>query len=129
IKKLKKTSDKIIMGQKVTEDDYENINLMNEKFELQPGESILIQSNEYFKIPVDKTAQFMERYSVKLLGLLISPSSYMNPGYEGTMSFVAYNQTSVPIEMVPGIKFAQLAVFQLTSSSEKPYHEQDAKYL
>src|SRR5699024_3162258 len=59
----------------------------------------------------------------------ISPSSYMNPGYEGTMSFVAYNKTSVPIEMVPGIKFAQLAVFQLTSSSEKPYHEQDAKYL
>ena len=53
----------------------------------------------------------------------------MNPGYEGTMSFVATNVNSVPIRLTPGVKFCQVALFELTSISEKPYEKQDAKYM
>lgn len=52
----------------------------------------------------------MERHSVRLLGLSVSPASYLNPGYEGRMT-------------------NQLAIFELTSETEKPYKEQNPKYL
>ncbi len=75
-------------------------------------------------------AQILERYSIKLLGLQISPASYMNPGYEGKMTFVAFNQSPKPIRLTPGIKFSQLALFELSTISERPYRNQeDAKYL
>lgn len=121
--------NEIILGEKVNDDQYEVIDLQKQNFYLQPNESVLVRTVEFFKVPDNMAAQILERYSVKLLGLSISPASYMNPGYEGTMSFVAYNQTPKPIRLTPGIKFAQLAMFELSTVSEKPYRKQDAKYL
>jgi len=89
----------------------------------------LVQCNEYIKVPTNMSALILERYSVKLLGLSISPASYLNPGYEGRMTFVAVNNASVPIQLVPGIKFCQLAVFELSTEAEKPYRKQNPKYL
>lgn len=125
------SSDKdIILGKEVTEDQYKEIDLLAEEFYLEPNHSVLVQSHEYFKIPDDMVAQVYERYSMKLLGLYISPASYMNPGYEGKMSFVAYNQTTNRIRLTPGIKFAQVAVMYISTTAEKPYKKQgDAKYL
>lgn len=119
----------IILGQEVTEDQYEEIDISKESFYLNPNESVLIQTVEYFKIPNNMSGQINERYSIKLLGLMISPASYLNPGYEGKMSFVAYNQSPKPIRLTHGVSIAQLAIFQLSSESENPYRKQDAKYL
>lgn len=119
----------IILGQEVTEDQYEEIDISKESFYINPNESVLIQTVEYFKIPNNMSGQINERYSIKLLGLMISPASYLNPGYEGKMSFVAYNQSPKPIRLTHGVSIAQLAIFQLSSESENPYRKQDAKYL
>jgi dCTP deaminase len=129
--KIKKyISDKeIVMGDEIQPEQYEEIDISKEPFLLKPNESVLVQSVESFNVPDDMSAQINERYSIKLLGLYISPASYMNPGYRGTMSFVAYNQSPVPIRLVPGIKFAQLALFKLSSVSDNPYWKQDAKYM
>jgi dCTP deaminase len=123
-------SDKVIvMGDEIQPEQYKEIDISNEPFLLRPNESVLVQSVESFNIPDDTSAQINERYSIKLLGLYVSPASYINPGYRGTMSFVAYNQSPVPIRLVPGIKFVQLALFKLSSVSDHPYWKQDAKYM
>ncbi|GFN31340.1 hypothetical protein PCURB6_16000 [Paenibacillus curdlanolyticus] len=129
--KIKKyiSGEPIVLGKEITEDMYIEVDISKEDFYLQPSESVLIKSHEYFKVPVDKLAIIPERYSVKLTGLMISPASYMNPGYQGKLSFLAVNHSSVPIRLLPGIKFTQLAVAQLTSESDKPYGKQDAKYM
>lgn len=121
-------TDPVVFGAKEDESDYQVIDLEKETFLLGPQESVLVKSVEYFRIPDDMIGLVLERYSVKLMGLTISPASYMNPGYEGTLSFVMVNNSSRPIQLVPGVKFCQLSVAMLNSPSARPYNKQDARY-
>ncbi|MGU3462062.1 dCTP deaminase [Bacillus sp. D48C] len=122
--KIYESQDPIILGAEVPIEFYKEVDIRTEEFYLKPNQSILVQTNEYFKIPTNMAAQILERYSVKLLGFMISPASYMNPGYEGRLSFLAINHSSVPIRLTPGIKFCQLALIKLTSEALKPYNKQ-----
>ncbi|HDR4517381.1 TPA: dCTP deaminase [Bacillus cereus] len=124
--KVYDSTEPIILGAEVPAERYKDINISTEEFILQPNQSVLVQTNEYFKIPSNMAANILERYSVKLLGIMFSPASYINPGYEGRMSFLAVNNSSVPIRLVPGIKFCQLAMYKLTSESLKPYSKQSS---
>lgn len=123
------SKDKHIIVNKPPESDYETIDINKEEFLLNPNESILVQSYEYFRIPNNMIAIILERYSVKLLGLVVSPASYMNPGYEGRLSFLMTNHSNSPIQLISGVKFCQMAVAELSTESEKPYIKQDAKYM
>lgn len=127
--KVYKSGEDIILGRKLEDSDYDEFDISEKDFYLEPGGSVLVQSKEYFRIPTNTAGQVFERYSIKLLGLQISPASYLNPGYEGTMTFVAFNQSSKRIRLTPGIKFCQLALYKLTTESEKPYKKQEAKYF
>lgn len=122
-------SEKIILGSKVPDDFYETINITDTTFSLSPGESILAQSYESFNIPTNMVAVIFEKYSIKLLGLVVSPASYMNPGYKGRLSFLITNHSKSPIQLVAGHKFCQLAIAELTSESIKPYNKQDGNYM
>lgn len=130
-KQIKKhvSQEKWIMGNKKPDEHYETIDISEEDFYLSPNESVLVQAYEYFKIPTNMAAVILERYSIKLLGLVVSPCSYMNPGYEGRLSFLITNHSNVPIQLISGVKFCQLAITELSSEAEKPYQKQDAKYM
>jgi dCTP deaminase len=120
----------IILGAKIPPEYYDSIDISEKEFYLMPNQSVLIQSYESFNIPDDMNALVYERYGVKLTGLMISPASYMNPGYEGRLSFLAINHMNVPIRLVPGIEFSQIALYKLTSKALKPYPKQrNASYL
>jgi dCTP deaminase len=121
--------EKLVMVNKIKEEDYLTIDLNEEEFYLEPNQSVLVQAYEYFKIPTNMSAIIFERYSVKLLGLVVSPASYMNPGYEGRLSFLMINNSPVPIQLVAGVKFCQLGLLELTSIAEKPYEKQNGKYM
>ncbi|MDX8288822.1 dCTP deaminase [Metabacillus indicus] len=121
--------ENLVMVNKIPEDHYEKIDISETDFFLKPNESVLVQAFEYFKIPTNMAALILERYSIKLLGLVVSPASYMNPGYEGRMSFLLTNHSSSPVQLVAGVKFCQLGIAELSSESDKPYKKQDGKYM
>jgi len=122
--------DSIVLGNKIPEGNYDTIDLTDtENVTLNPNESILVQAHEYFKIPTNMVGVIFEKYSFKLTGVTVSPASYMNPGYEGRLSFLMTNNSSVPVQLTPGIKFSQLGIMELSSESEKPYALQDARYM
>ncbi|WP_100400616.1 dCTP deaminase [Bacillus sp. FJAT-44742] len=123
------SDEPIIMGKEVTEDHYKSIDLTKDDYMLQPKQSVLVQTSEFIKVPEDKSARIYERYSVKSLGLIISPAHYMNPGYRGKISLLAFNSTNTPIKLVPGIKCCQIGLFELGTKPWKPYEKQDAKYM
>ncbi|MFC4618554.1 dCTP deaminase [Camelliibacillus cellulosilyticus] len=124
-----KADDPIILGQEMTDNQYEKISLDRVDFWLAPNETVLIQTNEYIKVPNDKTARIYERYSIKSLGLLVSPAHYINPGYRGKISLTLTNHSSVPVKLTPGIKICQFGLFELTSLPLAPYEKQNAKYM
>jgi dCTP deaminase len=122
-------TEPIILGREVTEDHYLNIDLTKEDFWLQPNESVLVKTFEFIRVPADMSARSYERYGVKSLGLQISPSHYMNPGWRGKITLVALNVSQVPIQLVPGVQICQIGFHQLTSISDKPYECQEGKYM
>lgn len=130
-KQVKKNvfTEKWIMGNEIPDSHYETIDISEKDYFLKPNESVLVQSYEYFNIPNDMIGVIFERYSIKLLGLVVSPASYMNPGYEGRLSFLVTNHSSSPIQLMAGVKFCQLAIAELSSEADRPYLKQDAKYL
>lgn len=119
----------IILGEKLEESMYETVNILERDFILNPNESVLVHSNETFKIPTNMSGLIIEKYSLKLTGLVISPASYMNPGYQGNMTFLATNHSPSPIKLVPGFKFCQLAIIELSSEADKPYQLQNKSYM
>lgn len=119
----------IVMGEPPNVDGYEDIDLSMGETTLQHGESILIQTHEFVRIPEDYSAVTFERFGVKSLGLVVSPAHYMNPGFQGRISLLAVNHGMTPIRLVPGIKICQIALFRLSSTPEKPYALQDGKYM
>jgi len=121
--------EKHIIVNEVSDADYELIDINSNYFYLNSNESVLVQSHEYFKIPTNMAGIIFERYSIKLKGLVVSPASYMNPGYEGRLSFLMTNHSNSPIQLVQGVKFCQLSISPLSRESDFPYIKQDAKYM
>lgn len=124
-----KSDEPIVLGKQVTQEQYDVIDISQKEFWLQPKESVLIQTHEFIRIPNNLTGRVYERYSVKSLELMISPASYLNPGYRGQLGLVATNNNKVPIRLVPFIKICQLGLLKLSSEPLKPYEKQDGKYM
>lgn len=108
---------------------YEEIDLMNEIFYLQPGEMIQGYTNEYIKIPPTLVAQVHNRSSLARFGLRVDASSFVNPGYEGNLQLVISNISTHPVQIVAGLRVCQLVLIEV-DGVEKPYNlQEDAKYL
>ena len=123
------STEAIILGKEIPMDHYLDIDISNQELLVVPGESVLVHTAEFVKVPSNLSARVYERYSVKSLGLMISPAHYMNPGYRGNVGLLAINHSPVPIRLIPGVKICQIGFFELSSEPEKPYEQQDSKYM
>ena len=97
-----------------------------DKFILHPNELVLASTLEYFVLPSDISAQVITRSSYGRLGLLSATAVQVQPNFHGCLTLELVNLGTVPLELIPGERIAQL-VFSKTGST--PLNEDDASYL
>lgn len=93
-----------------------------EAFILHPGEFVLASTYEVVSLPDDIASRLEGKSSLGRLGLLThSTAGFIDPGFSGHVTLELSNVATLPIMLYPGMKVGQLCLFQLSSSSERPY--------
>ncbi len=100
-----------------------------ESITISPGQFILGHSMEYLKLPPKIAGQVEGRSSFARLGLQIHmTASFIDPGFEGVLTFEIFNAGPNPIKLFPGLRIAQLRFFK-ANNPFIPYNRNlEAKY-
>jgi dCTP deaminase len=96
---------------------------IGEAFYLHPNKVMLAGTIEYLSIPNDLAGRVQARSSYERLGLSIS--TLANPGYRGALTLTLVNTGNTPIVLYPGVRVAQMSLYQLENSPES----YEGKYL
>lgn len=88
---------------------------------LHPGEFMLGSTLEYLSLPPDLMAYVIGRSSLGRLGLIIATATHVAPGYKGTLTLELTNVGTLPIQLWPGVRIAQLVVHRLSRSVGEGY--------
>ena len=91
------------------------------KFTLHPGMLALGSSFEYLCMPADLECQVEGRSSWARLGLQIATASPIEPGFKGVVTFELSNVGTIPLELHPGVRIAQLIFREARPILSKPY--------
>jgi len=98
------------------------IEISGEGFVLHPGEFILGSTVEGFKIPTDLAGKLEGKSSLARLGLVIhATAGYVDPGFEGQLTFEISNISRLPIRLYGGMKVAQICFVKMSSPAQIPY--------
>jgi dCTP deaminase len=93
-----------------------------EPFVLHPGEFVLASTLETVTLSDRYAARLEGKSSLGRLGLLThSTAGWIDPGFSGRVTLELSNVANLPIKLWPGMSIGQLCVFQLSSSSARPY--------
>lgn len=100
-----------------------------EPFVLHPGEFALGSTLEYIKLSNDITGRLEGRSTWGRVGLQVhSTAGFIDPGFEGTLTFELHNMGKLPLPLYPGVRVAQISFFSCAPVSEKYVDKTGAKY-
>lgn len=88
---------------------------------LRPHSFILATSQEYVSLPDDLTAFVEGRSSIGRMGLFIQNAGWIDPGFEGQITFELFNASDVPIQLTSDIRIAQLVFVKMSNPCRRPY--------
>jgi dCTP deaminase len=100
-----------------------------EPFILHPNDFVLASTLEYIIIPNHLTARLEGRSTWGRVGLQVhSTAGFVDPGFEGSLTFELNNMGKLPLPLYPGIRVGQLS-FHKMNESRKLYATKDgSKY-
>lgn len=91
-------------------------------FVLHPREFVLAATMESIGLPADLVGRLEGRSSLGRVGLLIhSTAGFVDPGWSGTLTLELANVSNLPIRLFPGMRVAQLSLFQADAPALRPY--------
>lgn len=88
-------------------------------FLLHPGSLILVPTFEWVKIPANIQGIVTARSSWAREGLNIATANIINPNYQGIITLELANFGDIPIRLSPGLRLAQLALYELSIHEEE----------
>ncbi|MBI4717041.1 MAG: dCTP deaminase [Planctomycetes bacterium] len=93
-----------------------------EAFVLHPGEFALASTLEFIRLPRDIAARLEGRSSYGRLGIEVhSTAGFVDPGYDGNLTFELKNSGKLPVKLRPGLRVAQLCFFTV-NDVQVPYN-------
>jgi dCTP deaminase len=96
---------------------------------INPGQFILGHSTEYIKLPKDISAHLEGRSSFARLGIEIHMTAgFVDPGFEGVLTFEIFNAGTNPIMLYPGYRVGQLRFTKIGRPSIGYTERNAAKY-
>jgi dCTP deaminase len=83
-------------------------------FVLHPGEFALASTLEYFRLPRDIAGRLEGRSSIGRLGLQVhATAGFVDPGFEGALTFELINAGKLPLKIVPGLRLGQICFLRV----------------
>ena len=92
-------------------------------FVLHPGMLALGSTLEYVKLPNNLESQVEGRSSWARLGLEIATATSIEPGFQGVVTLELSNVGTIPLELFPGVRIAQLVFRTATPEVVRPYSD------
>lgn len=98
-------------------------------FVLHPGEFSLASTLEYIRLPLDIAARLEGRSSWGRLGLQVhATAGFVDPGFQGTLTFELINAGRVPLKLYPGLRLGQICFFKTTAVQVGYMNKTSCKY-
>lgn len=98
-------------------------------FILHPDEFALASTLEYIVIPNNIAGRLEGRSTWGRVGLQVhSTAGFVDPGFEGTLTFELHNMGKLPIPLYPGVRIAQLSFHRCYPAAETYIQKTGAKY-
>jgi dCTP deaminase len=98
-------------------------------FVLHPGEFALAASLEYFRLPLDLAGRLEGRSTIGRLGFQVhATAGFVDPGFEGTLTFELINSGRLPIKFVPGTRLGQICFFEVADVQVGYLEKSNQKY-
>jgi dCTP deaminase len=99
------------------------------KFVLHPGQPALGSTFEYIHVPADLECQVEGSSSWARLGLQVATATCVEPGFSGVVTLELSNVGTMPLEMYPGVRIAQLILRKVEPEVVNPYQHTRRKYV
>jgi len=96
-------------------------------FVLHPGMLALGSTFEYIKIPSNLCCAVEGRSSWARLGLQIATATTVEPGFKGVLTLELSNVGTIPIELYPGVRIAQI-IFFIAEAADAACYGETRKY-
>lgn len=91
-------------------------------FVVHPGDFVLGTTEEWVEIPEDLIGYVNGRSTLGRLAIVVhATAGLLDPGWKGNVTLEISNLGSVPVELTPGMRAAQLTFRDLTGEVERPY--------
>ena len=91
---------------------------------LHPGAFLLASTLEFIRLPRDIAGRLEGRSSLGRLGLQVhATAGFVDPGFEGTLTFELINSGKLPIRVFPGMRLGQICFFHVPEV-QVPYGKQ-----
>lgn len=91
-------------------------------FVILPGSFVLGTTVERVKIPANLSATVEGRSSIGRLGIAVHVTAgFIDPGFEGQITFEIVNFNPNPVRLWPGMRVAQLVFSTMQNPARKPY--------
>lgn len=102
----------------------------NEPFVLHPNDFVLASTLEFVKIPLDLAARLEGRSSWARKGLQVhATAGFIDPGFEGYITFELSNVSSLPIALYPTLRIGQISFYNMGMETVLPYgSKSESKY-